>query len=239
MLTIHSLEAFYGDFQALFGVDFQIDEGETVAIIGANGAGKSTFLKALAGQITSKREAIYFDGQPVGDLAAHLMVQQGIALVPEGRKLFRSLSVEENLRIGSFAKRAGRWNLARVYELFPALYEKRNAPGPSLSGGQQQMVAIGRALMSNPRLLLCDEVSLGLSPLIVKDIYNALPSICSEGLSVVLVEQDVKMALQASHRFYCFMHGKVSLTGASATVPIQQITHAYFGVEENPSSLNS
>lgn len=233
MLNVHALEAFYGDFQALFGIDFQIQAGETVAIIGANGAGKSTFLKALAGQIASRSESIQLDGQAIGALQAHQVVHQGIALVPEGRKLFRSLSVEENLRIGAFAGRTGRWTLARVYELFPALYDKRNNPGTSLSGGQQQMVAIGRALMSNPRLLLCDEVSLGLSPLVVKDIYNALPSICSEGLSVVLVEQDIEAALRASQRFYCFMHGKVSLTGVSGDVPMPRISQAYFGIEES------
>lgn len=233
MLTVHALEAFYGDFQALFGIDFHIATGETVAIIGANGAGKSTFLKSLAGQITSRPDAIQLEGQSVGALPAHQIVQRGIALVPEGRKLFRSLSVEENLRIGGFAKRPGRWNLTRVYELFPALYDKRHQPGTSLSGGQQQMVAIGRALMSNPRLLLCDEVSLGLSPLVVRDIYNALPAICSEGLSVVLVEQDIQAALRASQRFYCFMHGKASLTGDSGTVPMERISQAYFGVGES------
>ena len=235
LLTVHALEAFYGDFQALFGIDFHIQAAEVVAIIGANGAGKSTFLKTLAGQIPSRPDAIQWEGSPIGALPAHRVVQQGIALVPEGRKLFRSLSVEENLRIGAFAQRTGRWNLARVYELFPALYDKRHQPGTSLSGGQQQMVAIGRALMSNPRLLLCDEVSLGLSPLVVKDIYNALPSICSEGLSVVLVEQDIDAALRASQRFYCFMHGRSSLTGVSGEVPMHRISQAYFGVEENPA----
>jgi len=232
LLTVHALEAFYGDFQALFGIDFHIQTEEVVAIIGANGAGKSTFLKALAGQIASRPDAIQWDGAPIGALPAHRVVQQGIALVPEGRKLFRSLSVEENLRIGAFAKRPGHWNLARVYALFPALYDKRHQPGTSLSGGQQQMVAIGRALMSNPRLLLCDEVSLGLSPLVVKDIYNALPAIRSEGVSVVLVEQDIDAALRASQRFYCFMHGKSSLTGISGEVPMHRISQAYFGAQE-------
>ena len=233
MLDVHQLEARYGDFQALFGIDFQIAAGETVAIIGSNGAGKSTFLKTLSGQITARHDAIKLDGRPIGATPVHDVVHQGIALVPEGRKLFRSLSVEENLRIGAFAKRPGRWNLARVYELFPALHEKRHVPGTSLSGGQQQMVAIGRALMSNPRLLLCDEISLGLSPLIVKDIYNALPTICSEGLSVVLVEQDIEAALRAASRFYCFMHGRVSLTGESGSVSRERISQAYFGIQEN------
>ena len=232
MLHTHALEAFYGDFQALFGIDFHIGKGETVAIIGANGAGKSTFLKALSGQITTRREAVHLDGQPIGGQQAHDIVRLGIALVPEGRKLFRSLSVEENLRIGGFSMRPGHWTLARVYELFPSLYDKRSAPSPSLSGGQQQMVAIGRALMSNPRLLLCDEVSLGLSPLIVKSIYEALPAICAEGLSVVLVEQDIETAMRASQRLYCFMHGRVSLHGDSASTSKQQISAAYFGLEE-------
>lgn len=232
LLQTHRLEARYGDFQALFGVDFAMNAGETVAIIGANGAGKSTFLKALCGQMMSTPHAVTLAGQEVGHLAAHERVRLGVAMVPEGRKLFRSLSVEENLRIGSFAGRAGRWTLPRVYELFPALCDIRQKSARLLSGGQQQMVAIGRALMSNPRILLCDEISLGLSPLIVKDIYNALPSICSEGLSVVLVEQDIAAALKASSRFYCFMHGKVSLTGVSAESSRAQISAAYFGLAE-------
>lgn len=232
LLQTYQLEARYGDFQALFGIDFTVNAGETVAIIGANGAGKSTFLRALCGQMVSPRQAVRVDGQEVGHLAAHERVRLGVAMVPEGRKLFRSLSVEENLRIGSFAKRNGRWTLPRVYELFPALYDIRQKSAQLLSGGQQQMVAIGRALMSNPRILLCDEISLGLSPLIVKDIYNALPHICSEGLSVVLVEQDIAAALKASSRFYCFMHGKVSLAGSSAESSRAQISAAYFGLTD-------
>jgi branched-chain amino acid transport system ATP-binding protein len=232
MLKTHQLKAFYGDFQALFGIDFEIGASETVAIIGSNGAGKSTFLKSICGLIKSPQDSVTFDALPVGHWSAEARVNLGISLVPEGRKLFRSLSVEENLRIGAFAKRTGYWNLERVYELFPALIEKKNAPATSLSGGQQQMVAIGRALMSNPRLLLCDEISLGLSPLVVKDIYNALPKICAEGLSVVLVEQDIDAALKASNRYYCFMHGIVSLSGASAQAQRKDISAAYFGMSE-------
>ena len=230
MLQVNTLQAFYGDFQALFGIDFTVGTGETVAIIGANGAGKSTFLKTLCGQLPAAPGAVQWDGLPIGGLPAHEVVRLGIALVPEGRRLFPSLSVEENLRIGAFAKRPGRWNLARVYALFPALYDKRHAPGTSLSGGQQQMVAIGRALMSNPRLLLCDEVSLGLSPAVVKDIYNALPGICSEGLSVVLVEQDIDTAIRAASQIYCFMHGRVSLQGPPSALTKAQISAAYFGL---------
>ena len=231
MLATHKLEAFYGDFQALFGIDFEVARGETIAIIGANGAGKSTFLKTLAGQIKAAPDSVQLDGAAIGGQPSPTIVAQGIALVPEGRRLFKSLSVEENLRIGGFAKRPGRWNLKRVYDLFPALYEKRKAPGTSLSGGQQQQVAIGRALMSNPRLLLCDEVSLGLSPLVVRDIYAALPHICAEGLAVVLVEQDIDAALRASSRAYCFMHGRVSLSGDSSALSKRQISAAYFGLE--------
>jgi branched-chain amino acid transport system ATP-binding protein len=231
MLRTHQLEARYGDFQALFGIDFEVRVGETIAIIGSNGAGKSTFLKSLAGQIRTAPQSIEFEGQSIGGRAANEVVGLGIALVPEGRKLFPSLTVEENLRIGAFAKRPGRWTLPRIYELFPALHEKRHAPGTSLSGGQQQQVAIGRALMSNPKLLLCDEVSLGLSPLVIRDIYNALPAICSEGLAVVLVEQDIDTALRAASRVYCFMHGRVSLSGETDRLTKPQISAAYFGLE--------
>ena len=230
MLTVHNLEAFYGDFQALFGIDFEIAAGETVAIIGANGAGKSTFLKTICGLMRTPADTVRFDGAPIGGADASEIVKRGIALVPEGRRLFRSLSVEENLRIGGFAGRSGAWTLDRVYGLFPILEDKRNAPAPSLSGGQQQMVAIGRALMSNPRLLMCDEVSLGLAPIVVKDIYDALPDICTGGLAVIVVEQDIETALRVSDRVYCFMHGKVSLAGRSAELSHEQISAAYFGL---------
>ena len=235
MLEVRKLEARYGDFQALFGIDLDIAKGSTVALIGSNGAGKSTFLKSLTGQIAVASESVRFDGQAIGGLPPDEVVKRGIAMVPEGRKLFRSLSVEENLRIGAFAGRRGKWTLERVYELFPALREKRHQPGTSLSGGQQQMVAIGRALMSNPKLLLCDELSLGLSPAVIKDIYAALPSICSDGLAVVIVEQDIDTAMRAAGHAYCFMHGRVSLHGPTATLTKQQISAAYFGLEEGKS----
>lgn len=230
MLKVRDLEAFYGDFQALFGIDFEIAEGETIAIIGSNGAGKSTFLKTVCGQLKTERDRVEFAGQQIGGLPAYEIVGRGIALVPEGRRLFRSLSVEENLEIGAFAKRTGGWTLKRIYELFPVLEQKKNNPGTALSGGQQQMVAIGRALMSNPRLLMCDEVSLGLAPIVVKDIYDALPDICSDGLAVIIVEQDIDTAMRVSDRVYCFMHGRVSLKGKSAELTKGQISAAYFGI---------
>lgn len=232
LLTIRKLEARYGDFQALFGIDMDVSEGDAIALIGSNGAGKSTLMKSLCGLIAVTPDSIVLEGQAIGGLPSHEIVRRGIAMVPEGRKLFRSLSVEENLRIGAFAERKGPWNLERVFKLFPILKEKRALPGTSLSGGQQQMVAIGRALMSNPKLLLCDEISLGLSPAVIQDIYAALPDIRAEGLSVVVVEQDIDTAVRSAKHVYCLMHGRVSLHGASSDVTKQKISAAYFGLEE-------
>ena len=162
LLETRKLTAFYGDFQALYGIDTSLDAGETIAIIGANGAGKSTFLKAIAGLIRGPAESVLLDGRPIGAHPAADIVKLGIALVPEGRRLFPSLTVEENLLIGGHSRKMpGPWSLDRVYTLFPVLKERRVSATPILSGGQQQMAAIGRALMSNPRILLCDEISLG------------------------------------------------------------------------------
>jgi branched-chain amino acid transport system ATP-binding protein len=230
LLSTHNLQAFYGDFQALFGVDFEIERGEIVAVIGANGAGKSTFLKTVCGLLKAARAAVHFDGEPIGGLRPGKIVQRGIAMVPEGRRLFASLSVEENLLMGAYAKRDGPWNLEGVYDLFPILKEKRATPSTSLSGGQQQMVAIGRGLMSNPRLLICDEISLGLAPIVVKEIYNALPRVCAGGLTVIVVEQDVGMAQLVSSRLYCMQEGRVTLSGSSSDLTREQISRAYFGL---------
>jgi branched-chain amino acid transport system ATP-binding protein len=229
LLATHALTAFYGDFQALFGIDFEIHAGEAVGIIGANGAGKSTFLKTVTGLLAAAPERIVFDGRPIGGMPAAEIVRHGIAMVPEGRRLFPSLSVEENLLIGSYAKRRGPWSLARVYELFPALTELRALPGNALSGGQQQMVAIGRALLANPRLLICDEISLGLAPLIVTGLYNTLPAMMHEGLTVIVVEQDVGIAQRTTSRLYCFQEGRVSLHGRSSELTRAAISAAYFG----------
>jgi branched-chain amino acid transport system ATP-binding protein len=230
LLETSALQAFYGDAQALFGIDFEIDAGELVAIIGANGAGKSTFLKTLTGLVPASRDAIRFDGESIGGLPPGDIVKRGIALVPEGRRLFPSLSVEENLLMGASAKRPGPWNLQRLYAMFPILEQKRDQPAPALSGGQQQMVAIGRALMSNPSVLLCDELSLGLAPIVIREIYAAMPNITAEGMTVVIVEQDVATAQQCSQRVYCFQEGRVSLHGRSDTLTREQISAAYFGV---------
>ena len=229
LLEVDALDAFYGDFQALFGVSLKVAAGEVVAVIGANGAGKSTLLKCIAGAIRSRRDAIRFEGQPIGGLPAHAVVARGIALVPEGRRLFPSLTVEENLVIGGQLARAGPWNLARIYELFPVLAERRQLPSTPVSGGQQQMVAIGRALMSNPKLLLCDEISLGLAPIVIREVYARLPAIVAEGCSLIIVEQDIVQALKAAAHVYCLQEGRVALTGAAGTLTREAISAAYFG----------
>jgi branched-chain amino acid transport system ATP-binding protein len=230
LLEVRALDAYYGDFQALFGVTMGVAAGEIVAVIGANGAGKSTLLKSIAGAMRSRRDAILFAGEPIGDLAAHDVVARGIALVPEGRRLFPSLTVEENLLIGGQLGRPGPWNLKRIYELFPILAERRHQIAPSLSGGQQQMVAIARALMSNPSLLLCDEISLGLAPIVIRDIYSRIPSIVAEGLSLVVVEQDIVQALKTARHVYCLQEGRVALEGEAGSLTREKISAAYFGV---------
>jgi len=230
LLSVHGLEAFYGDAQALFGLDFSLSQGEVVAVIGANGAGKSTLLKCLTGLVRAPREAIRFGGEAIGGLPPGQIVRRGLAMVPEGRRLFPSLSVEENLKIGGHAGRRGPWNLQRLYALFPILAEKRRSPATALSGGQQQMVALGRALMSNPQVLLCDELSLGLAPVVISEIYAALPEITREGMTVAIVEQDVTVAQRVSHRVYCLQEGRVSLAGRSDAFTREQISQAYFGV---------
>lgn len=230
VLQTKGLTAFYGDFQALFGIDFEIYKGETVAIIGANGAGKSTFLRAITGMLPTNGQDITFLGQPTGGIAAPELVKRGLSMVPEGRKLFPSLTVEENLLIGAYGRSGTEWTLDTVYELFPILAERRHHGGTELSGGQQQMVAIGRGLMSNPKLLLCDEISLGLAPIIIKDIYDAVPKIKDHGATMIVVEQDISKAMSVADRVYCFQEGRVSLTGYPDELTRDQISAAYFGL---------
>jgi branched-chain amino acid transport system ATP-binding protein len=230
LLETRALTAGYGDFQALFGVDMALDAGETVAIVGANGAGKTTLMRSIAGVLRNGADEIRFDGEPIGTLTAPEVVMRGIAMVPEGRKLFPSLTVEENLLIGQYGRAVkGPWSLESVYGLFPVLKERRNSPATALSGGQQQMVAIGRALMSNPRVLLCDEISLGLAPIVIRDIYAAFPRILGSGASIVIVEQDIGQALRVADRLYCLMEGRVTLEGPPAALSRDAIHAAYFG----------
>jgi branched-chain amino acid transport system ATP-binding protein len=230
LLELRDIDAYYGDFQALFGVSLRVRAGEVVAVIGANGAGKSTLLKSIAGMMPPCRGDVLFDGAAIGTKPAFEVVARGIALVPEGRRLFPSLTVEENLLIGGQSRRPGPWTLNRVYDLFPVLAERRHLPAPALSGGQQQMAAIGRALMSNPRLLLCDEISLGLAPIVVRDIYARLPTIVAEGLSLIVVEQDIAQALKAARQVYCLQEGRIALQGPARELTRESISAAYFGV---------
>jgi len=229
LLETRDLTAYYGDFQALFGITTTLEPGEAVAIIGANGAGKSTFLKSIAGLLPSRPDAVRFDGRDIGSTRSVDIVAMGIVLVPEGRRLFPSLSVEENLLVGGYRRR-GKWTLDRVYALFPILAERRHLPATSLSGGQQQMCAIGRALMADPRVLLCDEVSLGLAPIVIRDIYKSLPMIKAEGTSLIIVEQDIVQALAVADRVYCFQEGRMTLAGRPGDLSHAAIHAAYFGI---------
>ncbi|BCH23353.1 ABC transporter ATP-binding protein [Mesorhizobium sp. L-8-10] len=233
LLSTHGLVARYGDFQALHGVDFEIAAGEVVALIGANGAGKSTLLRSIIGLLRVAPEMVRLDGRHVGGAQPHRMVADGVAIVPEGRRLFTGMSVEDNLRVAidhaASSLREGGWTLERVFGLFPILGEKRSTLVQSLSGGQQQMVAIGRALLNQPRLLLCDEISLGLAPKVVREIYQSIPSISRNGTAIVLVEQDVGLAQSASDRLYCMLEGRITLTGRSKEIRREAIGEAYFG----------
>lgn len=230
LLEVRGLDAGYGDFQALFGIDVDVAEGETLAMIGANGAGKTTFLRVLAGQVPTRSGSIVFDGADIAHVKAHRRVGLGIALVPEGRKLFGSLTVRENLLIGAHSGRTGRWNLDTVLDVFPLIRPLLDRPSHVLSGGEQQAVAIGRALMSNPRLVLLDEVSLGLAPVVVKSLYEALPALSEGGATVLLVEQDIGQALEVASRVVCLLEGRVSLEGRPADLARSDITAAYFGL---------
>jgi branched-chain amino acid transport system ATP-binding protein len=230
LLSVDNLEAWYDDAKVLHGLSFNLKKGQVLSLIGANGAGKTTLLKCICGLLPKKTGELRFMGEAIHSLSANEIVAMGVALVPEGRRLFPSLSVEENLILGGQVKRKGRWNLDAIYALFPILKEKRNAPSTSLSGGQQQMVAIGRGLMSNPDLILLDELSLGLAPIVIKDIYAMLPKIIDDGLTAILVEQDVTRALASAQQFLCIQEGRISLEGAPEAFTRDQISAAYFGM---------
>ncbi len=231
ILQTRGLNSYYGDFQALYDVELDVGEGEVLAIIGANGAGKTTLMRSITGLLTNGVDQIHYRGQDISRLRADEVAELGLAMVPEGRQLFPSLSVKENLMIGAQVGRSGPWDLKAVYDLFPILDERKDQASTSLSGGQQQMVAIGRALIANPDLILFDEISLGLAPIIIKDIYDALPGIIGEGMSAIIVEQDITKALSVSSRVYCLQEGRVSLESASDTVSREDISRAYFGIE--------
>lgn len=231
LLEIDDLASGYGDFQALFDISVRVEEGETLAIIGANGAGKSTLLRTVAGLIPAWAGTVRFEGADLLTTPAHQRVTSGIAMVPEGRQLFPSLSVRENLLIGGHARRPGSWTVDRVVEVFPLLERLLDRPSDVLSGGEKQTVAIGRALMSNPKLILLDELSLGLAPVVVKQVYAALPAILDNGTTALVVEQDIGQALAVADRVVCFLEGRVSLEGTPQTLEREQITAAYFGLD--------
>jgi branched-chain amino acid transport system ATP-binding protein len=214
----------------LYEVDLDVQSGETVAIIGANGAGKTTLLRTIAGVLRPRRGEILFQGRSITGRAPHELCRAGIAMVPEGRAIFPSLNVDENLRVGAFSGRRGAWTAGRVYDLFPRLRERVRVSGIDLSGGEQQMLAIGRALMSNPDVILMDEISLGLAPLIVKELYRVVVEISSSGTTVLLVEQDVTRSLKVADRVYCLLEGRINLQGRPSELTHDQISRAYFGV---------
>jgi len=232
LLQVRDLHVHHGQLLALQDFDLSVDAGETVAVIGANGAGKSTLLGALAGLFRPSTGSVVLDGIDITRMPAHHRVGAGIALVPEGRRLFASLTVEENLETGAYRARKGPWNVKRVMELFPWMTDRRRQSASQLSGGEQQAVAIGRALVGNPRVLLTDELSLGLAPVVVQNIYGILPRIVEEGTALLIVEQDLSQALQVADRIKCLLEGKTVLEGTSADFTLQQIEAAYFGTAE-------
>lgn len=231
LLEIRDLTAHYGDFQALFGVDLTLRHGEALAIIGANGAGKTTLMRAITGIAKVTAGTVALDGKRIDRLAAPDILRAGVSMMPEGRCLFPSLSVEENLEIGAHARKGNEyWNLSRVFELFPVLAERRSQPATALSGGQQQMVALGRALMSNPSVLLCDELSLGLAPVVIREIYASFPKIRESGTAIIVVEQDIGQALAIADVVHCMMEGRITLSGHPSELSREAIHDAYFGV---------
>ncbi|UDL92388.1 ABC transporter ATP-binding protein [Mesorhizobium sp. PAMC28654] len=232
LLSVEILVVRHGLLQAVRGVSFKVERGETLALVGANGAGKTTLLRAIAGAHQPAAGQVLFDGADLSGVPSHKRVGMGIALVPEGRKLFVQMTVEENLLLGKTAGRAGDWSVEKVLEMFPNLKPRRRAKTGHLSGGEQQATAIGRALMSNPDLLLLDEVSLGLSPLIVDRVYASLQALISSGTTIILVEQDLNRALSVSDRVICMLEGRVSLEGPSKGMSRDDVTEAYFGLHK-------
>jgi branched-chain amino acid transport system ATP-binding protein len=230
LLSIDNLTARHGLLEAVRGISFTVDKGQTLALVGANGAGKTTLLRTLAGAHPVAGGKIAFNGEDVTGLPSHQRVRRGIALVPEGRRMFASMTVSENLRLGAMAGRKGPWSIDRIMEIFPNLKKRIDHKTGHLSGGEQQATAIGRALMSNPDLLILDEVSLGLSPLIVDRVYDSLEGLIKSGTTIILVEQDLSRAMGVADRVICMLEGRVVLEGASRGLTRDQVTEAYFGL---------
>ena len=230
LLQVSELDVRHGLLQAVRQVSFELAEGETLALVGANGAGKSTLLRAIAGAHRPAAGRLVFEGRDITAMPAHRRVKAGIALVPEGRRLFPNLSVEENLRVASASGRGGRWSVDEVFEAFPLIAPLRRKRAASLSGGEQQATAIGRALMTNPRLLLLDEVSLGLAPVVVEAVYHSISHLIEAGTTIVLVEQDLTRAMRVANRVACMLEGRIVLEGARGELTREQVTEAYFGL---------
>jgi branched-chain amino acid transport system ATP-binding protein len=234
LLEVEGLTVHHGQLAAVVDLDLSVAAGETLAVIGANGAGKSTLLRAIAGANKPTTGTVRLNGVDITAWPAHRRVAEGVALVPEGRRLFPSLSVEENLLTGAYRTRPGPWSVPRVMELFPWMVERRRQRSTQLSGGEQQAVALSRALVANPSLLLLDEVSLGLAPLVVRRIYEILPEIVAAGTTVLLVEQDVSQAMRVADRVQCLLEGRSVLAGRPADLARDQVERAYFGLRDEP-----
>jgi branched-chain amino acid transport system ATP-binding protein len=230
ILELQDVDVFYDDFQALFSISLKVEEGAIHAVIGANGAGKSTLLRAIAGALRPRSGKVLFEGEQVDHVSAHKRVDMGISLVPEGRHVFPSLTVRENLQVGAYSGRKGEWDIESVLELFPLLRPLIKRQAASLSGGEQQALAIGRSLMANPKLILLDEVSLGLAPVVIKRIYDSMVLLPGKGTTILVVEQDVQHVLTVADRVACFLEGRISLEGAPNELSAEAITQAYFGM---------
>jgi branched-chain amino acid transport system ATP-binding protein len=232
LLKIRDLHVFYGEFHALTGIELDVAKGQVVSLLGANSAGKSTLLKTITGILKPSSGSIYFDNRQIDGLETHDIVDMGIALVPEGRKIFSNLTVRENLLIGSYTPRARKFRdetFGNVLNIFPALKGRLRHKGTNLSGGEQQMLSIGRALMSRPHFIIFDEISVGLGPLVVKELYKTVHRINREGMTVVLVEQDVKRSLRVADYTYILQEGKVALKGNPRFFTEELMQKAYFG----------
>ena len=229
LLEIAGLDVFYGDFQALFGVSMSVPRGGATALVGANGAGKTTLLRTIAGAQPPACGFVRYDGADITAAPPHRRIARGIAVVPEGRRLFPSLTVQENIQVGAVAAASGAWPLERIYDAFPMIARRRGQRAFTLSGGEQQAVAIARALAAGPSLLLLDEISLGLAPLVVEDLYGTLAGLRSAGATLVIVEQDLRRAMDACDHLVCLLEGRVALAAPVADVSRDQVIAAYFG----------
>ncbi len=236
LLSVEGLVVRHGLLQAVREVTFAVSEGETLAIVGANGAGKTTLLRAIAGAHRPAAGRIVFEGADITQVPAHRRVELGIALVPEGRRLFTDMTLEENLLVAGSVRRKGPWTLDTVLDAFPLLAPRRKARAASLSGGEQQATAIARALMTNPRLLLLDEVSLGLAPVVVEGVYRSLRTLIEGGATIVLVEQDLNRALTVATRVICMLEGRIVLEGEASELSRDQVVGAYFGLRRRASA---